>query len=172
MDRCKQCGYVYDDVSRDEIATRLRGAPDRFSGVVANASPQAAALRPDPQTWSAIEYVGHLRDVLLVQRERAVLALVEDCPSFARMWREERVELCHYRDQDREQMLGQLKMAAELCALVFGGLDGAAWNRPLIYNWPEPAKFDVAWLGRHTVHEIEHHLQDVTSVLHRADAAS
>jgi hypothetical protein len=56
-------------------------------------------------------------------------------------------------------------MASELCALVFEGIDEAGWSRPLTYNWPEPAVHDLAWLGRHTVHEVEHHLVDIGSVL-------
>jgi hypothetical protein len=117
--------------------------------------------------WSALEYVCHVRDVLLVQRDRAVLARVEERPSFARMYRDERVLICRYADQDPGDVLTQLAMAAEMCALVFDGLDDRNWSRRLVYNWPERAEFDLAWLGRHTVHEVEHHLRDVGSVLKR-----
>ena len=99
-----------------------------------------------------------------------VLALVEDRPSFARMYRDERVGLCRYDTRQPAEALDQLAMAAELCAQVFEGIDATGWSRPLVYNWPEPATFDLAWLGRHTVHELEHHLQDVASVLQRITA--
>ena len=83
----------------------------------------------------------------------------------ARMHRDERVDLCGYADQALNEVLAQVEMAAELCALVFDRLDDAAWQRRLIYNWPAAADRDLAWLGRHTVHEVEHHLQDVAAVL-------
>jgi hypothetical protein len=77
-------------------------------------------------------------------------------------------------------VLDRLAVAARLCALVFDTIDaidaigaidaidrnGPAWSRRLVYNWPEPATFDLAWLGRHIVHEVEHPLDDVTSILH------
>jgi len=40
------------------------------------------------------------------------------------------------------------------------------------YPWPAPAERDVAWVGRHTVHEGEHHLMDVRRVLAAVTAAS
>jgi DinB superfamily len=122
--------------------------------------------------WSALEYLCHVRDVVLVQRERAVLARVEDLPSFPRMYRDERVALCRYSEQNVEEVLDQLSVATSLCALVFDGLEEAEWSRPLIYNWPTPAEFDLAWLGRHTVHEVEHHFRDVVSVLTRVATES
>jgi len=129
------------------------------------ADPRRAARRPAPGTWSALEYAAHLRDVLLVQRERAVRVLVEDGPSFPPMHRDERVALCRYSAQSVPEVLDQLAMAARLLALVFDGLDEAALTRPLRYNWPSPTVHDLAWMGRHTVHECRHHLLDVTEGL-------
>lgn len=170
MTRCDQCGFAYEMVAPDDVASRLRAAPDRYRQAVSNSSPQAFQTRPDPAVWSAIEYACHVRDVLLVQRDRTVLALVEENPSFARMYRDERVALCAYAQQAMDDVLAHLAMAAELCAMVFEGLDEAGWSRPLVYNWPEPAEGDLAWLGRHTLHEVEHHLQDITQVLSQVTA--
>jgi hypothetical protein len=113
--RCDQCGFAYEEVAPDDVAGRLRAAPDRYRQSVANSSPQVVSTRPDPAVWSAIEYACHVRDVLLVQRDRAVVALVEDRPSFARMYRDERVALCGYGQQGMDDVLAQLAMAAELC---------------------------------------------------------
>jgi DNA segregation ATPase FtsK/SpoIIIE, S-DNA-T family len=162
---CEQCGFSYEALAVGEIARRLRSGPSRYRSALSGASPDTARRRPEPDVWSAHEYVCHVRDVLLVQRDRAVLAQVEEQPSCARMHRDERVDLCGYADQALDEVLAQLEMAAELCALVFDRLDDAAWQRRLIYNWPAAADRDLAWLGRHTVHEVEHHLQDVAAVL-------
>jgi hypothetical protein len=83
------------------------------------------------------------------------------------MYRDERVDLCGYSRQDVREALDQLSMTAGLCALVFDRLDDTAWSYPLVYNWPQPTERDLAWLGRHTVHEAHHHLQDVIGVLRR-----
>ena len=165
MTTCDECGYAYESVPTGKLAGRLRDMGQRYRDALASADPRAACRRPGPTVWSALEYACHMRDVLLVQRDRAVLALVEDNPGFARMYRDERVGLCHYSGEPLEQVLDELEMSARLCARVFDGLDQAAWERPLVYNLPRAGAatgpLNVAWLARHTVHEGEHHLMDV-----------
>ena len=161
MDSCAECGYVYDAVRPAEVPGRIRQVADEAAAACEGVEPEAAARRPAPTTWSVLEYACHIRDVFLVQRERAVLAQVEECPSVARMHRDERVSLCGYDAHPLPVVLQQLHVAAELCASVFAAMPAPAWSRRLIYNWPEPQERDLLWLGRHTVHEGEHHLMDV-----------
>jgi DinB superfamily len=132
----------------------------------------AARQRPQPDVWSALEYACHVRDVLLVQRDRTVQALVETNPGFARMHREERVSLARYHAHPPPVVADQLGLAAELCATVFEGLTAEQWARPLIYNYPAPSPRDLAWLARNTVHEVEHHLGDIRMVIAHVTATS
>jgi len=169
---CAQCSFCYELLTVEEIPARLRSLGPGFRDALADVDPVVASRRPRPTVWSALEYACHVRDVLLVQRDRAVLAQVEDNPSFARMYRDERVVLCRYDAHALPDVLGQLDMAAELCATVFGGLDRTAWARRLVYNWPAATGRDLAWLGRHTVHEGDHHLTDVRDVLAAVSAIS
>jgi len=161
MDSCAECGYVYDAVSPDEVPGRLRQVATDVSAACEGVDLESAARRPAPATWSVLEYACHIRDVFLVQRERAVLAQVEERPNVARMYREERVSLCGYDAHRLPVVLQQLDMAAELCASAFQAMPDTAWARTLVYNWPEARERDLVWLGRHTVHEGEHHLMDV-----------
>ena len=169
MTTCEECGYEYESVPTEKLAGRLRDLGPRYREALAAADVRAARRRPAPEVWSALEYACHMRDVLLVQRDRAIVALAEDTPAFARMYRDERVHLCHYSSEPLGQVLDDLEVAARLCATVFDGLDEAAWERTLVYNLPaaEPTARppDVAWLARHTVHEGEHHLMDVNRAL-------
>ena len=102
-----------------------------------------------------------MRDVLLAQRERIYLALVEDRPSFARMNREERVTLARYAEESPAAVADELDLAFRLVTTALSGRDEADWARLLIYNYPGPTEHDLAWLGRHTIHECEHHLVDI-----------
>jgi hypothetical protein len=163
--KCPECGFVYEELPEDEIAGRIRGFSERYRAALNDANAHLVSQRPDPQTWSALEYACHVRDVLLVQRDRAVLAEVETKPSFSRMYRDERVAICRYGSAPLEEVLAQLEMAAELCASVFQDHAPEVWTRELVYNFPDPSDRDLTWLGRHTVHEGEHHLQDVHKVL-------
>jgi S-DNA-T family DNA segregation ATPase FtsK/SpoIIIE len=172
MDRCEQCGFIYDEVALADIPVRLRASEAAYRAALLDDGPgpsqrqeDSIRRRPQPDTWSALEYTCHVRDVLLVQRDRTVLALVETKPSFARMSRDERVALARYDAHPPRQVAVQLGVAVELCATVFEGLTPDQWNRPLIYNYPAPTSRDVAWLARNTVHEVEHHLGDIRSVI-------
>jgi hypothetical protein len=164
MTTCAECGFTYESVPTDKLAGTLRDMGARYRTALAAGDPKAVGSRPAPAVWSPLEYACHVRDVLLVQRDRAVVALVEDNPGFARMYRDERVELCGYSEEPLEQVLDELAMSARLCAAVFDGLDQPAWDRSLVYNLPSAeaaGPHKVAWLARHTVHEGEHHLMDV-----------
>jgi len=169
MERCAQCGFTYDDLGVGEIAGTIRAFGPTYRAALAGVDDGVARTRPAPAVWSALEYACHVRDVLLVQRDRALLALVEEQPSFARMNREERVALAHYNAHPPAQVAEQLSMAADLCAAVFEGLTDDQLARRLIYNFPAPTERTMAWLGRHTVHEGEHHLGDVRSVISQVE---
>ena len=125
--------------------------------------------RPGPRIWSALEYACHVRDVFLVLRERLYLALVEDRPSFAPMYRDERASLARYGAEEPADVGRELKVAAEMLAWAFEGLDEAQWQRHCLYN---SAERSVVWLGRHAVHEGEHHLRDIDAALRSAAATS
>jgi DinB superfamily len=162
---CAECGYVYEDLPATDIARALRTFGDRYREVLDAFDAATVSKRPRPAVWSALEYSCHVRDVFLVQRERVVLAQVEEAPSFVRMYRDERVPLCGYSNSSMTSVLEQLTMAAELCADVFAAVEEGSWSRRFLYNWPSADEHDLLWLGRHTVHEGVHHLMDIGRVL-------
>jgi hypothetical protein len=106
-----------------------------------------------------------MRDVLAVQRERVRLALVEDQPTFASMRREERVVEERYNDQPPAQVAREVAGAAASLAQSLESLGDDGWQRTGIYNWPERRIRTVDWIGRHTIHEGEHHLQDIAQLV-------
>jgi hypothetical protein len=174
MEHCDECGFTYDQAKFTDVATLLRTIASRHAGDLVSSvedhGEQIARVRPTPEVWSALEYTCHVRDVLLVQRDRVILALVEDSPSFPRMYRDERVALAGYAEESPEEVAGQLIVAAGLAVKVFERLSDEQAQRPCTYNYPRPTERNVAWLGLHTVHEAEHHLGDVRSVLARANS--
>jgi hypothetical protein len=62
-------------------------------------------------------------------------------------------------------------VAAELAATLFEGLTAEQWARPLIYNYPAPTPRHLAWLAANTLHEVNHHLGDIRSVIARVMSA-
>jgi S-DNA-T family DNA segregation ATPase FtsK/SpoIIIE len=169
---CAGCAFVYEDLAVERVPERLREIGPNARAALGDIDPKIASTRPEQTVWSALEYACHLRDVLLIQRERVVLALVEERPHPAPMWRDERVTICRYDAQSLADVLDQLAMAGDLCALAFEGLVPAGWARQLVYSWPTTEVRDLAWVGRHTVHEGIHHLGDIGRVLATVGAAT
>ena len=159
MDHCDECGFTYTTLAGEELPRRLRTAGPRFAAALAGVPDPRR--RPAPAVWSPLEYTRHVRDVLRVQGERLALALRTDDPEFAPMGREERVTLDAYNDQDPPTVLAELAQAADDLAGAFGALGPSQWSRTGIYNWPTVESRSILWLGRHTMHEVEHHLLDL-----------
>ena len=122
--------------------------------------------RPSPEVWSALEYACHVRDVLLVMRERVLQVLREPAPpAFTPMGRDERVTHDRYREQDPTDVARQLVDAATMLAFVLEALDEQQWVRACIYGYAAPAERTLAWVAQHTVHEADHHLADLIASL-------
>jgi DinB superfamily len=161
VDRCEECGFAYNTVARGEVPDGLRALATRYDAVLAETDDETLRSHPMPETWSPLEYACHLRDVFKVQRERALLALAEHQPSFASMRREERVVEERYNDQQPAVVAREISEAAEAFAQALEALDDDSWQRTGVYNWPTTQVRTVEWIGRHTIHEGEHHLQDI-----------
>jgi S-DNA-T family DNA segregation ATPase FtsK/SpoIIIE len=178
MTSCEQCHFVSEDLAAEEAPGALRRAAREIrerlgTQLDAPGGVERLRTRPDAETWSALEYAGHVRDVLLTQHGRVYQALVEDVPTFAPMHREERVRLGGYNDEDPATTATEVTIAADLFARLLARLSATEWARRCIYNFPEPTEVDVAWLARHSVHEVVHHLLDIDEVIARvADAAA
>lgn len=160
MDHCDECGFSYASVSVEDLPRRLEAAGPRFVATLATV--HDPRRRSAPSVWSPLEYTCHVRDVLRVQGERLALALRTDNPEFVLMGREERVIRDAYNAQDPQTVLTELTEAANDLARAFGALGPSQWSRTGIYNWPTSETRTLLWLGRHTVHEVEHHLMDLT----------
>ncbi|MFP3906004.1 MAG: DinB family protein [Acidimicrobiales bacterium] len=160
MDRCDQCGFVYRDLPRADIAEALREVAHQYRSRLAGHG-DVLRRRPAPAVWSPLEYAAHVRDVLRVQRERAALALRVREPTVESMRPDERAVEAAYAQLDPGRVVDQIDQAVEALAALFDGLGYDEWDRTAIYNWPQPARRDLTWIGRHTVHELIHHLFDI-----------
>ena len=159
MDHCDECGFEYDLMLAPAAGPAVRRGAAEMAAALSDAADPST--RRDAGTWSPLEYVCHMRDVLLVQRERVLLARRKDAPSLEPMGRDDRVELDGYAEQDPADVARQLGDAAAMFANTLSRLGPADWERTVAYNWPSPAPRSVRWVAVHTVHEVQHHLMDV-----------
>jgi hypothetical protein len=161
VDRCDDCGFRYDDLPRTAIAGSLRGYAQRYTAKLAALDDDTVRAHPIAETWSALEYTCHLRDIFRVQTARVRLAVTEWEPSFVPMRRDERALEDHYNDQPVPTVTRELEDAAATLTGTFDGLSDEDWLRRGFYNWPTRQLRTVEWIGRHTVHEAEHHWRDI-----------
>lgn len=161
MGRCEECGFDYDEIARDGIPRALRALGVQYRDVLDDRDDNLLRAHPLPDTWSALEYACHVRDVFGVQRERVLLALTEEQPAFPSMRREERVTEERYNEQQPAQVGREITVAAESLAATLEALDEDAWSRTGVYNWPATRVRTVEWIGAHTIHEGKHHMQDI-----------
>jgi DinB superfamily len=159
-DHCAECAFTYDLTTAPAAAAAITVAcAEAATLIVRHAT--SAPTRTAPDTWSALEYGCHLRDVLLVQRERVLLALRVEQPAPEPMGREERVVLDGYAEQFATDVARQLTDASALFVHVLDRLDDSQWDRTMIYNYPTPAPRSLRWVAVHTEHEARHHLADI-----------
>ena len=160
VERCDECGFDYDEGAFPMAAERIRaGAADLAAGLTD--SQADVRTRRESGRWSPLEYACHVRDMLLVQRERLLAARRLDRPVCEPMGRDERAELDGYAEQDPADVARQLDDAARLFASDLNRLGDTDWDRTVIYTYPYRAERSLRWVAVHTVHEMCHHLLDV-----------
>lgn len=157
-EHCTECGFDYASAPAATVGRRLRAETVALAEAVRQVG---SAPCPVPGCWTAIEYGGHVRDMLIVQRERVLHACGVDTPSIIPMGRDLRVDRGEYVGLDADDIARQLGDAVDSFARTLDNLAPADWKRQVVYNYPERAHRDLEWVAAHTVHEILHHTLDV-----------
>ncbi|SDS26686.1 DinB family protein [Microlunatus soli] len=165
-DHCQECDFDYAEVTTESAAVRLRTDAGNLGDTVLAVG---AAPCPTPGCWTAIEYGGHVRDMLIVQRERILHARTADTPPIIPMGRDERVGWGEYTGLTAADIARQLHDTADSLARTLEHLSPEEWRRRVVYNYPERAERTLEWVAAHTVHEIVHHTMDVRR--HRSEGS-
>ena len=129
-----------------------------------------ALLRAHPldDTWSALEYACHVRDVLWFQQQRVGHTLIEPGYVPEPMHREERAKDFDYNGQDPVAVADDVAANATALATLGENLSDEQLDLTMVYGYPEIAERPLSWVLVHTVHEGEHHLLDIGRVLRAA----
>ncbi|MDT5026653.1 MAG: hypothetical protein QOE61_3079 [Micromonosporaceae bacterium] len=160
MLHCAECDYDYDLTLANQVSELAPQYAGEYSALL-RAEPSVLRRRAAPQLWSPLEYACHVRDVLLVQRERLLAARRSDTPVAEPMGRDDRVEHDGYVRQQPADVARQLQDATLLFAHALDQLRPEDWERTLSVPYPETAVRSLRWFAVHTVHELRHHLLDI-----------
>jgi hypothetical protein len=184
MERCPECEFQLSSLDTSEGRRGTTGAWHydetawgRAAAEITSSTSDAARIlnvteevvlreHPVAGVWSALEYACHIRDVLLVQRERVLAVRRGFGHEFRAMGRDERVDHDGYNEQRPEDVAGQLHHAALLFTGDLARLPRADWDLTMTYNFPVPAERSLRWVAVHTAHEVVHHANDMRRSVH------
>ena len=164
MDLCARCGFDYQLAAAEDASTAISAGANRLAQLLTRTDIDLRTRRA-PDLWSPLEYGCHMRDVLLVQRERVLAARRTERPTIEPMGRDERVEHDGYARQDPTAVARQLRDAAAMFVNDLARLRPDEWERTLMYNYPVDMERSLRWVAEHTEHEMQHHLLDVREQL-------
>jgi hypothetical protein len=153
---CPECGFDTARIEAVAIPALVRDAASRWPDVLARPD---ATIRPDPRTWSPLEYACHVRDVHLVFRGRLELMLSEDDPAFAN-WDQDATALAErYWEQDPAVVATEVTETGEALADAYSRVGDHQWSRSGVRS--NGSTFTVESLGRYLLHDLFHHVWDV-----------
>ncbi|MFE0458387.1 DinB family protein [Kitasatospora sp. NPDC058965] len=156
---CPDCGLDTPAVAPTTVPDLVRANAAAWVALLAG-DREVLAGRPDPTTWSALEYACHVRDVFRLFAHRLDLMLSQDGPLFPNWDQDETALAERYHEQDPAVVGCELAAAAELIAAAFEQVADDQWQRT--GDRSDGARFTVATFAQYFIHDPVHHLFDVT----------
>lgn len=154
---CPECGFEAGSFPVAAVADQVRTNAARWAQVLAG---NAVRGRPAPAVWSPLEYACHVRDVLKLYDHRLVLMLTRDDPLYPNWDQDETAVAERYGEQDPAAVSVELTEAASTVADRFARLSPEQWTRT--GRRSDGASFSVESFSRYFLHDVIHHLWDVT----------
>ncbi|GGF37267.1 DinB family protein [Subtercola lobariae] len=153
---CPECGFDSSSTAAVDVPRLTRENAAAWPAVLARPN---VSERPDAETWSALEYSAHVRDVFRIFRTRLALMLDEDDPEFAN-WDQDATAIDErYNEQDPAIVSAGLLEAGEAFAVLLEHVRDDQWQRT--GRRSDGSVFTVDTLARYFIHDPVHHLFDV-----------
>jgi hypothetical protein len=157
---CAQCGFDGALFSDGALLEALRALGPRWRVLLDGAGDELRA-RPAPQTWSAIEYVAHSRDITALHVYGVERALTEHEPVLPPIADDFADAVASsYGDEDAAAVVDALDAHARRIADLAEEADTSSWNRGITVGTD---RIEVRRLLEHALHDSTHHLEDVES---------
>ena len=160
---CNNCGFAYD-ASHDDVVRRLAGAATRLRQTVERLDPAAVDVGVRPGLWSVRQYLAHMADWAEIIATRIRTILAEDEPAILDIDQDARASEQGYQAWDIAKSLDRYAngITQAIEAISDGG--SAGWSR---VGTREPfGRQPVSAFGQDLLHELEHHLVDISGNLH------
>ncbi len=159
-DVCADCGFVYAEIGPAEAPDKLRGFARRYRAPLTRFLPgedgdTLVRRRPEPGTWSALEYAAHVRDMFAAFDRRVTWQVAGySIPDKAVAG-----EPAVVAELDRVAVADELAANAERLATSLEAVPTEGWHEE------GHEERSVLATARRAVHEGNHHLLDIGRVL-------
>lgn len=154
---CPDCGFDPRAVEPDRFSDLVHANTRGWYDLLADAD---YAVRPAPHVWSRLEYACHVRDLHRLFADRVRLMLEQDDPSM-QDWDQDSVAVSEvYGEQDPASVGTELVEQAAEVAELYSRIEDDQWERT--GHLAGGQRFTVASIGRYHLHDIVHHLWDVS----------
>ena len=154
---CGQCGFDSSTISHADVSALIRDNAHRWAEPLGSTT---ATQRPEPSVWSPVEYACHVRDVHRLYDERLAMMLSQEDPQYPNWDQDETAVAQRYHEQDPSVVLTQLQANAERIASAFDAVADDQWKRT--GRRSDGAVFTVDTFARYYLHDITHHIHDVS----------
>jgi hypothetical protein len=155
---CPECRFDAGSCPAQSVATLIRENANDWRRLLDGGT--IRAVRPNDYTWSPLEYACHVRDVYRRYDHRIELMQNANDPLFPNWDQDASAVDDRYNEQDPEQVVSALVVAAATLARRLETIDGEAWERS--GRRSDGASFTIATIARYMIHDAIHHIWDVT----------
>lgn len=155
---CPECHFDASVSPRSDVGALLRSNVADWQALLTGPGPHTN--RPDPSTWSPLEYACHVRDCIKVYDFRLQLMLNEDGPSYPNWDQDEAAVTERYNEQDPATVAAELRTLGEALAGRFDAVTGPQWERTGFRS--DGASFTIDTFARYFIHDPIHHFWDVS----------
>ena len=159
LDRvCAECGFDAAAPARADLAPLAVEVGERWIATWGRA--QAPGRRPAPLVWSPLEYTCHVRDVLDLAVYRTTLMRDEVDPLFANWDQDETAVQTDYAATDPASVGPELAASVHGYTALLETVGADEWDRA--GRRSNGSVFTVESFTRYVLHDVVHHLTDVT----------
>jgi hypothetical protein len=153
---CPECSFNASTATPSTVPGSIESMIPRWRAVLRRPD---AAQRPDDDTWSALEYACHVRDVFALFDQRLNLMLAEDGARFED-WDQDRTAVeKDYANAEPSEVARELAAEGHQAAEAFAGVREEDWGRRGLRS--NGSEFTVLMLSQYFLHDVVHHLHDV-----------
>jgi hypothetical protein len=167
-EQCAACGFDGTTYTDTALLDALRALGPRWRALLSDAGAELR-VRPEPETWSALEYAAHSRDITALHVYGVEQALTGTEPVLPAVDGDALIDgaVASYADADPVAVGAALEHEAMRLAQVAADAGPGLWSRGLTIG---TTRSDVRRLLEHALHDSLHHVDDVERGLARLRA--